>query len=377
MLERRWSPNRAKLLARVTSLAHIISGGSVTLPITFNADSATVRDAMVAIQRGSVSAAFAVSDHQVLVGVVTDGDLRRALLEGLDMSDSIRPFIRRNPVVVSPTESRSAVLDLMKARSITQIPVVDKSGRVVGVHLMRELLGRVDRRNVALILAGGRGTRLQPFTDSLPKPMIPVAGTPILERVLNHLVGFGINRIVLSVGYLGEIIEHHFEDGSRFGCEITYLREDPNSPRGTGGPLASLPSLVQGLNEPILVMNGDLVTQFDVAAMLTHHERTESVATVGAFNYFHEVPYGVLNTNDAREITAIVEKPVRQELVSGGVYVLNASIPQQVPDNAFFPMTQVLSDCIRRRERVTVWPLDDGWVDVGRPQDLARAQGLE
>ncbi len=349
----------------------------MTLPITFNADSATIRDAMVAIQSGSVSVAFAVTADQVLVGVVTDGDLRRALLEGSEMSDLVKPFIRRNPVVVSALESRSSVLDLMQARSISQIPVVDQSGHVLGVHLMRELLGRVDRRNVALILAGGRGTRLQPFTDSLPKPMIPVAGTPILERVLNHLVGFGLNRIVLSVGYLGQMIEDHFGDGSHFGCEITYLKEDPNSPRGTGGPLASLPSLFHELKEPILVMNGDLVTQFDVAAMLTHHERSESIATIGAFNYSYEVPYGVLNTNDAGEITAILEKPVRQELVSGGVYVLDASIPQQVPDNAFFPMTQVLSDCIRRKERVTVWPLDEGWVDVGRPQDLARAQGVE
>jgi len=254
---------------------------------------------------------------------------------------------------------------------------VDERGKLVAVHLLRELLGRIDWPNVGLILAGGRGIRLQPATDSLPKPMIPVAGTPILERVLNHLVGFGINRIALSVGYLGQIIEDHFDDGSRFGCQITYLREDSSSPRGTGGPLASLPSLFSELKEPILVMNGDLVTQFDVAAMLSHHERSESMATIGAFNYSYEVPYGVLNTNGAGEITAIVEKPVRQELVSGGVYVLDASIPQQIPDNAFFPMTQVLTDCIQRKERVTVWPLDEGWVDVGRPQDLARAQGKE
>jgi len=207
--------------------------------------------------------------------------------------------------------------------------------------------------------------------------MISVAGTPILERVLNHVVGFGISHIVLSIGYLGEMIEDYFEDGSRFGCGIAYLREDPNSPRGTGGPLASLPSLFHELKEPILVMNGDLVTQFDVSAMLNHHEQSDSMATIGAFNYSHEVPYGVLNTNDAGEIIAIVEKPVRQELVSGGVYVLDASIPRQVPTDVFFPMTQVLSDCIRRKERVTVWPLDEGWVDVGRPQDLARAQGVE
>jgi len=349
----------------------------VTIPITFNVNSATIRDAMCAISRGVASAAFAVTPDGVLVGVVTDGDIRRALLEGARMSDPVTPFIQGSPAVVTETESRSAVLDLMQARAIWQVPVVNTAGQLVGVHLLRELLGKVERPNVGLILAGGRGTRLQPVTDSLPKPMIPVAGTPILERVLNHLVGFGFNRMVLSVGYLGQMIEDHFGDGSRFGCEITYLREDPNSPRGTGGPLASLPSLFHELKEPILVMNGDLVTQFDVAAMLSHHERSESIATIGAFNYSYEVPYGVLNTNDAGEITAILEKPVRQELVSGGVYVLDASIPQQIPDNAFFPMTQVLSDCIQRKERVTVWPLDEGWVDVGRPQDLARAQGVE
>ena len=316
----------------------------VNLRITFDAESATIRDAMAAIQGGSVSVAFAVSADQVLVGVVTDGDLRRALLDGSEMSDLAQPFIRRNPVMVSPFQSRSSVLDLMQARGISQVPVVDDAGRVVGVHLIRALLGHFDRQNVALILAGGRGTRLQPATDYLPKPMVRVAGTPILERILNHLVGFGINRIVLSVGYLGEIIEEHFADGSRFGCEITYLREDPTSPKGTGGPLASLPSLFHELKESILVMNGDLVTQFDVAAMLSHHEQSESMATIGALNYSHEVPYGVLNTNGAGEITAIVEKPVRQELVSGGVYVLDASIPHQVPANTFFPMTQVLSD---------------------------------
>ncbi len=349
----------------------------MSLPIVFSANSASIQDAMSAISQGSASAAFALTPDNVLVGVVTDGDIRRALLEGARMSDPVTPFIQRSPAVVTEKESRSAVLDLMQARAISQVPVVNSAGQLVGVHLLRELLGRVNRPNVGLILAGGRGTRLLPVTDSLPKPMIPVAGTPILERVLNHLVGFGINRIVLSVGYLGEMIEHHFSDGSRFGCQITYLREDPNSPRGTGGPLASLPSLFHELKEPILVMNGDLVTQFDVAAMLNHHEQSDSMATIGSFNYSYEVPYGVLNANGSGEITAIVEKPVRQELVSGGVYVLDASIPHQVPANTFFPMTQVLSDCIDRKEKVTAWSLDEGWVDVGRPQDLARAQGLE
>lgn len=349
----------------------------MTIPITFDSNLATIEDVMRTISNGIASAAFAITPKGVLVGVMTDGDIRRALLEGSKMSDLASPFIQTSPVVVSEMESRSAVLDLMQARAISQVPVINAAGQLIGVHLLRELLGRVERPNVGLILAGGRGTRLQPVTDSLPKPMIPVAGTPILERVLNHLVGYGINQVVLSVGYLGEIIEDYFKDGSRFGCEIAYIREDPNSPRGTGGPLANLPSLFQELNEPILVMNGDLITQFDVAAMLNHHQETASVATIGAYNYSHEVPYGVLKTNGSGEITDIVEKPIRQELVSGGVYVLDASIPRHVPADRVFPMTQLLSDCIGRKERVTVWPLDEGWVDVGRPQDLARAQGVK
>lgn len=349
----------------------------MTPSIVFNASNASIQDAMIAISRGSAGAAFALTTDNVLVGVVTDGDVRRALIAGARMLDPIAPFIQRNPAVVTEKESRSAVLDLMQARAIAQIPIVNTAGQLVGVHLLRELLGRVKRSNVAMILAGGRGTRLQPVTNSLPKPMIPVAGTPILERVLNHLVGFGIYKLVLSVGYLGDMIEDHFKDGSRFGCEITYLREDPNVPRGTGGPLANLPGLFQELEEPILVMNGDLITQFNVAAMLKHHQHSGSIATIGALNYSHQVPYGVLDIDGSGEVSGIVEKPTRQELVSGGVYVLDASIPRQVPRDVFFPMTQVLSDCIRRKERVTVWPLDEGWVDVGRPQDLARAQGVE
>jgi NDP-sugar pyrophosphorylase family protein len=236
--------------------------------------------------------------------------------------------------------------------------------------------GRRARGNVALILAGGRGTRLMPITESLPKPMIPVAGTPILERVINHLVGFGVTRIVLSIGYLGDKIVDYFDDGSNFGCDITYLEEDPQCPRGTGGPIASLPDLFVDLKDPILVLNGDLVTQFDVAAMLRHHIESRSVVTIGAINYAHEIPYGVLEIDSSGEITGIHEKPTRQELVSGGVYVFDASIAKYVTKGNFVPMTDVLAGVIFRKEKVTFWQLDDGWADVGRMRDLVRVQGM-
>ena len=306
------------------------------MSIVFDADSASILDAMIAIDQGSASAAFAVTTGEKLAGIVTDGDIRRALLRGARISDPIRPHIQVNPVVAKDTDSRNAILDLMQAREIWQIPVVNEGGKLVAVHLLRELLGRVDRPNVALILAGGRGARLGPITNSLPKPMVSVAGKPILERLVNHLLGFGISHIVISVGHLGDVIEDHFGDGSQFGCEITYLWEDPENPLGTGGPLGGLSKLFPELSAPVLVMNGDLVTQFDVAAMLDHHEQAGAVATVGAFPYTHEVPYGVLQVDDAGHIESIVEKPLRQELVSGGIYVFNPSVLRKVPTDTFF-----------------------------------------
>jgi dTDP-glucose pyrophosphorylase len=347
----------------------------VRLPITFSEESASILDAMSAIDRGVAGAAFAVAAGDLLVGVVTDGDIRRALLRGALLSDPVKPFIRSSPFVAKSADSRAFILDLMQARAISQVPVVNDEGQLVAVHLLRELLGRIDRPNMALILAGGRGTRLGPITNSLPKPMVPVAGRPILERLVNHISGFGISRIALSVGHLGDVIADHFGDGSQFGCEITYLSEDPENPLGTGAPLGSLSKLFPELSAPVLVMNGDLVTQFDVAAMLAHHQQAGAVATVGAFPYTHKVPYGVLQVNDAGHIQSIVEKPLRQELVSGGIYVFDPSILRKMPTDTFFPMTQVLTECIESGDKVSVWSLDEDWIDVGRPQDLAKARG--
>lgn len=349
----------------------------MNLPMVFELTGASIRDAMLAIQEGTANAAFAVRPDGGLVGVVTDGDIRRALLEGTHLLDQVEPLIRTNPVVATEAESRSAVLDLMQSRGISQVPVIDDRGRLVGVHLMRELLGRIDRPNLAVIMAGGRGARLQPVTNSIPKPMVPVAGRPILERIVNHLVGFGITNIVLSVGYLAEVIESYFGDGESHGCRIHYVREDPSRPLGTGGPLAVVHRQWPSVGAPVMVLNGDLLTQFDVAALLTHHAQSQAVATIASFTYSHEVPFGVLQCDPMGAVRAIVEKPTRIEKASGGIYVLNPDVLANVPVDRFVPMTQILAGCIERDELVTTWSIDQDWLDVGRPQDLARARGLE
>jgi len=265
----------------------------------------------------------------------------------------------------------------MQARSIAQVPVVDSNGRVIAVHLLKELLGRIDRPNIAVIMAGGRGTRLQPVTDAIPKPMVTVAGRPILERIINHLVGYGIGEVVLSVGYLADVIENHFKDGSDFGCHVTYVREDPAAPLSTGGPLASVHRVFSNLSHPVLVLNGDLVTQFDVASMLRHHDLSKSAVTIGALTHSHEVPFGVLEVDDHGHVQAVVEKPTRLEKVSAGIYVLEPAILAAIPFGVFVPITQVIGECIAKGHRVSAWTLEQDWLDVGRPQDLARARGLE
>lgn len=344
--------------------------------MVFYVEGSTIRDAMVAIERGSANAAFAVDQNRVLVGVITDGDIRRALLGNQLFTDPVAPLVQRSPVVAAVSDSRSIVLDLMQSRGISQVPVIDASGRIVAVHLMRELLGRVARPNVAVVLAGGRGARLQPITDSIPKPMVKVAGRPILERIVNHLVGYGIHRIVMSVGYLAEAIQGHFDDGAKYGCQITYIREDPAKPLGTGGPLASVYRAYPDLSHPVLILNGDLVSQFDVASLLRHHGRTKSAATIGTIMYSNEIPFGVLDIDDDGHVKAIAEKPTRLEPVNAGIYILEPIVLEQVPVDAFVPITHVLADCIERGQRVTAWNLEQDWLDVGRPQDLALARGL-
>jgi dTDP-glucose pyrophosphorylase len=343
--------------------------------MVFSAHGATIRDSVVAIQDGGANISLAVDNVGVLVGIVTDGDVRRALLAGRQLTDPVDDFIQRNPFTVRPEESRTSILDLMQARGLSQVPVVDKRGALVGLHLMRELLGQGPRPNVAMVLAGGRGSRLMPMTAAIPKSMIEVAGRPILERILTHLVGFGIHRIALAVGYLSEPIEQHFGDGERFGCRIEYVREDPSTPLGTGGPLSTLADVYPDLADPVLVLNGDLITQFDVGSLLESHSATSAAVTIGVVTYTHEVPFGVLTTGEDGFVTTIVEKPLLEKIVSAGIYVFDPALLKTVPRDQFIPMTHILADCVARGERIATWNCGAEWSDVGRPQDLARARG--
>lgn len=338
---------------------------------------ASIRDVVICIDRGAEAIALVVGPDGRLVGTVSDGDIRRALLSGASLDDSAAPFVSRRPVTVSELTDRAAVLDLMRARKINQIPIVDNRGRLVGLHLVRELLGAEQKPNWAVVLAGGRGTRLGSLTASVPKPMLPVAGRPILERIVLHLVGSGISRIYLSVGHLAEQIRDHFGDGTEHGCNIGYLVEDPAEPLGTGGPLRALLKLEPQPTDPLLVLNGDLVTSFSVADILQHHQSSGASATVALRDYVHEVPFGVaqLDEADPRMLVRLDEKPSWAGLANAGIYVFDPGLLELIPAGVNYPITKLIEACLDRGDRIAGWHLTDEWHDIGLPSGLARARG--
>ena len=333
------------------------------------AETGSLLDAMAALDRGSMQIALIVDASERLVGILTDGDIRRALLGGAGLDAPLAGFVNRGFASVDGRVTRVEVLELMQARRIQQMPIVDASGRLVGVHLLHEVVRRDALPSWAVVMAGGKGTRLGELTKSIPKPMLRVAGRPILERLVLHLVGAGVTRVFLSINYLGHLVEQHFGDGSAFGCQIEYLRED--APRGTGGALALLPTPPTA---PLLVMNGDLVTQVDVAAMLRFHESGRFAATLGTRLYTHDVPFGCVNVDDGR-VTRFEEKPTLTKIVNAGIYVVSPELVARVPATGEFPLPALFDDCLARGERVGAFGIEGDWIDVGRQEQLKEARG--
>lgn len=332
-------------------------------------ETATLREAMMAMNIGALSGAVMVNNAEGrLVGIMTDGDLRRMLLAGAAMDDPIIGHVNRGFTWVPENTPRAHVLDLIRARGIEHIPILDDRMRLVGVHLLGEMISKNPLPNHAVIMAGGKGMRLGELTRDTPKPMLKIAGRPILERIVIHLVGSGIRRIHIAVNYLGHVIENHFGDGRQFGCEISYLRED--EPMGSGGALSLLPEIHVG---PILVMNGDLVTDFPVHGLLDHHRKGEYSATMALSPYHHTIPYGCAELANGA-ITAFREKPLLSELVNAGIYVISPDLLAAIP-KGFFPITGIFESCLESGRAIGGYVIQEDWADIGMPAELHQARG--
>lgn len=332
---------------------------------------ASLRQALAVIDRGGFELAFVADAAGRILGTLSDGDARRAILRDvpLERKGAVGKAMRKSFTWVSPDTHRAEVLDTMRARGISQIPVLDARGRMIALHLLHDLIGAAERPNRAVIMAGGQGTRLRPYTENVPKPMLTVAGRPILERLVLHLVGYGIRDIFLSINYLGHVIESHFGDGSQFGCRIRYLRE--KKPLGTGGALSLLP---KGGEHDVLVMNGDLVTQAKIDKLFDFHAQGRFALTACLRPYVIEIPLGVADVR-GHQLVGLREKPSEQMLVNAGVYVLSPKALRMIPRDREYPITRLVETCLEKRLKVGAHELEGDWMDVGRHDELLRARG--
>lgn len=331
---------------------------------------ATIRDAMIAITENAREVVLVADPAGRISGLITDGDIRRGLLSGQTLDSPAAAVMSHSFTFVGQDADRATVLELMKARSLQHVPALGSDRRLVAIHFIRDLLGMEKKPNVAVVMAGGMGKRLRPLTEQLPKPMVEVAGRPILERIVLHLVGHGITSIYLAVNYKAEIIERHFGNGSQFGCQISYLRE--TEARGSGGALSLLP---QRPSEPLLVMNGDQITRVDLNALLDHHRRAGATATMAVGSHRMDIPFGVVTEADGR-LKRLQEKPSISVLVNRGTYVLDPEALDIVPSRAEFPITELFEMLMEQGRHVSVFQFEDTWYDIGRPSDLLAANGI-
>lgn len=224
------------------------------------------------------------------------------------------------------------------------------------------------KSNIAVIMAGGKGVRLRPLTKYCPKPMVRVAGQPILERIIMRLLDHDIGKFYISINYLGEMVEDYFGDGSKFGCEIKYLKEKKYL--HTGG---SLSLINDKITEPLIVMNGDLVTRLNFSHLLDFHKKGKFMATMCARSYDYKVPFGVINSKK-NVMVSLEEKPSHNCLINAGIYVLNPEALTMIPENKVFPLTDLFKKLLAQSAKIGVYEMEEDWIDVGQIDELKKAQ---
>lgn len=329
---------------------------------------ATLGQALKVIDAAGMRLVMVADENERLLGVITDGDIRRALLRRLDLNADVSQVMNRHPHTADVGESRESMRAMMEHHSLLHVPILDSQGRIVGLETYHHVTAAPVRDNWVFLLAGGFGTRLRPLTDDCPKPMLPIGGKPILQSILENFIAAGFRNFYISVHYLPELIKSHFGDGSRWGVTIRYVEE--TSPLGTAGALGLLPEFD---DEPVIVMNGDVVTQLDFNALMDFHFAHQSAMTVCVREYEMQVPFGVVE-GEGTAVTKIVEKPLHRFFVNAGIYVVAPEVVRHAYPPRRLDMPDLIEQMIDRSFQVSMFPIHEYWLDVGRPDDYATAQ---
>lgn len=327
-----------------------------------------LEEAIATLDRCALRIVMVVDQQRHLLGTLTDGDVRRALLKHLPLNIPVGDVMCATPQTAERDWSRERVLAVMESTQLLQLPVVDADGRVVGLETLHGLLDKRLLDNPVFLMAGGFGTRLHPLTHDCPKPLLKVGDKPILELILESFVNAGFHRFFISTHYLPEMIRAHFGDGRRWGVSIRYVHEE--EPLGTGGALGLLPR--DEIDQPMFMMNGDLLTTLNYRGLLDFHKEHDCVATMCVREYEHQVPYGVIESNGHR-IVSMVEKPVQRFFVNAGIYLLSPELIKSVKPGTRIDMPTLLEQAMASGSDVNMFPVHEYWLDIGRMPDFERA----
>ncbi|WP_317964085.1 nucleotidyltransferase family protein [Methylocaldum szegediense] len=328
---------------------------------------ASMKETLAAIDKGAMQIALVVDGDDHLLGTVTDGDIRRALLRGETMETPTQKFMNTNPYTGLVDEDKEIWQRTMQRHSLRHLPLLDSTGRICGLVSYVPPAEPL-RENPVVLMAGGLGTRLRPLTDAQPKPLLKIGEKPILETIIENFVTQGFYRFYICLNYKGDMIRGHFGDGRRWGAQITYIEERQRM--GTAGALSLLP---EPPDRPFFVMNGDLLTKVDFVRLLQFHQRNHAAATLCVREHTDTVPYGVVQL-DGYEVKSLIEKPTQRYYVNAGIYVLDPEVVRRIPDGGYYDMPILINDLLRDERPIYSFPLREYWIDIGRMGDFEQAQ---
>ena len=327
---------------------------------------ASIKQALKVIDKGAIKVAVVLSDDGLLLGMLSDGDIRRALLNGMSLDDSITSIINKHPVVANINDTKERILELANEKKLHQIPIIS-NGKLIGIQDIREFLAPKNKPNKVILMVGGLGTRLRPLTNDVPKPMLDVGNKPILHTIVENFAKYGYTDIIMCVNYKSEIIKEYFGNGDKFGVKIEYVLESQRM--GTAGALSLLKERPK---DDFFVMNGDLLTNVNFEYLHEYHKDSNALASICIRKYEMQVPYGVVNVR-ANKVTSIEEKPTQNFFVSAGIYMFSTIVLDFIPKGVFYDMPTLFGELLKQGFAVYPFFIREYWLDIGKMDEYRRA----
>ncbi|MDB9983196.1 nucleotidyltransferase family protein [Candidatus Pelagibacter sp.] len=325
----------------------------------------TIKSCILNLEKSTKQIIFVINKDKKLLGSITDGDLRRAMLNNFNINDKITNIYNKNPIKTLKSTSEHEAQNIMRLNQINHLPVVDTKNKIYGFYLFYNIKNEKNKLNCDfVIMAGGKGKRLRPYTDNCPKPMLKLSGKPILETILEKAKKQGFSNFFISINYLGGVIQKYFKNGKNFGLKISYIKE--KTPLGTLGALGSCKKEIK--KKYVIVTNGDVITEINYQSMIEFHEQNKSDATMAVYPYKTENPYGVVKTKDTNIIN-IDEKPVSISYINAGVYIFNESIINYIKKDQAMDAVTFFNLLRKKNKRTIAFAIHESWVDIGVKKD--------